>query len=79
MQNIFQIIIGRILGRFIGLNTRYLFYKLLGKEKAYDELSKPVIVKGNKYDFEGLQQDIYNAIVGALVIIFIVVVIIVIL
>jgi len=68
MQSIFQIIVGRFIGRFIGLNIRYLFFKLFGKKVSYEELRTPIINRNNDYDAKGLQQDIYNALVGALVI-----------
>lgn len=62
------------MGRLIGLNVRYLFFKLLGKKVVYADLKTPVINKENDYDEKGLQQDMYNALVGALVILIIVVV-----
>jgi len=64
MQGIFQIVFGRIIGRFIGLNVRYLFFKIIGKKVSYDDLTTPVINKDNDYDEKGLQQDTYNALVG---------------
>lgn len=72
MQGIFSIIIGRFLGRFIGLNIRYLFFRLSGKKVSYEELKTPVLNKENNYEEKGLQQDMYNALVGALAIVLII-------
>lgn len=73
-MNFSSIVFGRFMGRLIGLNVRYLFFKLLGKKVVYADLKTPVINKENDYDEKGLQQDMYNALVGALVILIIVVV-----
>jgi hypothetical protein len=62
---LFQFLLGRIIGRLIGLNVRYLFFKLIRKKVSYDSLTTPVINKDNDYDEKGLQQDMYNALVGA--------------
>ncbi len=64
MQSIFQNIVGRFIGRVIGLNVRYLFFRLSGKHIAYSDLKTPIINKSNDYDERGLQQDTYNALVG---------------
>ena len=67
-MNFSSIVFGRFMGRLIGLNVRYLFFKLLGRKVVYADLKTPVINKENDYDEKGLQQDMYNALVGVLVI-----------
>lgn len=71
-MNFFSIVFGRFISRLIGLNVRYLFFKLLGRKVAYADLKTLVINKENDYDEKGLQQDMYNALVGVLVILIIV-------
>ncbi len=71
-MNVFAIVFGRIVGRIIGLHTRYFFFRLIGKEISYDDLKTPVINKDNDYDGKGLQQDMYNVLVGSLVFLIIV-------
>jgi len=44
----------------------------LGRKVAYADLKTLVINKENDYDEKGLQQDMYNALVGVLVILIIV-------
>jgi hypothetical protein len=63
-MGIFQLIFSRFIGRFIGLNIRFLYFKIIGKNVTYDELKRPVINKDNDYDGIGIQQDMSNAIVG---------------
>ena len=60
----FQIIFSRIIGRFIGLNIRFLYFKIIGRNVTYDELKRPVINKDNDFDEKGMQQDMSNALVG---------------
>lgn len=67
-MNFASTVFGRFIGRFIGLNVRYLFFKLLGKKIVYADLKTAIINKENNYDEKGLQQDMYNALVGALVV-----------
>jgi len=67
-MNLSSIVFGRFISRLIGLNVRYLFFKLLGRKVVYADLKTPVINKENDYDEKGLQQDMYNALVGVLVI-----------
>jgi len=71
-MNLSSIVFGRFIGRFIGLNVRYLFFKLSGKKVAYADLKTPVINKENDYEEKGLQQDMYNILVGSLVVLIIV-------
>lgn len=71
-MNFFSIVFGRIVGRLIGLHTRYFFFRLIGKEVSYEELKTPVINTDNDYDKKGLQQDLYNILVGSLVVLIIV-------
>ena len=67
-MNFFSIVFGRFISRFIGLNTRYFFFKLLRRKVSYEDLKTPMINKENDYDEKGIQQDMYNALVGILVI-----------
>lgn len=71
-MNIFAVVFGRIIGRMIGLHTRYFFFRLIGKEVSYEDLKPPVINKENDYEEKGLQQDMYNILVGSLVVLIIV-------
>jgi hypothetical protein len=71
-MNFSSIVFGRFVTRFTGLNTRYLFLKLLRKKISYENLRPPVIKKDGDYDEKGLQQDMYNALVGVLVIVVVV-------
>lgn len=73
-MGIIKFLFGRILVRMIGLNVRYLFFKLLGKKNSYNDFKTPIINKDNDYDEKGLQQDMYNALVGVLVILLIIVI-----
>ena len=63
MDFIIEIIFRVFIVRIVGLSSRYIFFRLIGKEKDIDELS------GEKSKDGGLSQDFFNAIIGVMVII----------
>lgn len=59
MEFLFEIIIGRFIIRFLGLRTRYLFFKIIGHKKSVEELG------GEKKEFQDfVYNDIWNVIIG---------------
>lgn len=57
MELLFDLFIRRLVIRMFGINARYFFFKMIGKQKTYDELSG-VSTKSE------IQQDVINAITG---------------
>ena len=64
MQNIFAILIFRIITRSIGQFARYNFFRLIGKKRSWKSLSNE---SKDEYKDMGnaLKQDFFNAIVGS--------------
>jgi len=68
MQGLIGIVIIRSLIRFLGLHTRYLFYKLTNNPKSLKSLSNEY--KDDYKDLgKALGQDFLNAVVGILIIV----------
>ncbi|MDD4970294.1 MAG: hypothetical protein PHT07_12790 [Paludibacter sp.] len=63
MNFLIEIIFRRIIARIIGLYTRSLYFKIVGKEKSIKNLTG-----GNKDNVNNMGQDASNAFVGILVI-----------
>lgn len=62
MEILLEIIIARFIIRFLGLRTRYLFFKIIGRNKSMENL------RGKKKDFyNSVYNDIWNAIIGFIV------------
>lgn len=57
METLIEIFFRQFFIRFVGINIRYYFFKIIGKEKA-------------KEYFDKINQDFFNAIVGVFVTIF---------
>lgn len=62
MDIIIEVIIGGIIARYLGLYTRYFFYKLIGKKKSLEYLSG----KGEE-DMNRVSHNMINAIIGCLI------------
>ena len=63
----FEILIGGVVGRFLGLNARYFILKIFNKKlKKKDLMNK-------KNDINGLQQDTYNGVIGLIVLIILII------
>jgi hypothetical protein len=63
MDFFIEIIFGRIIVRFFGLYSRFLFFKIIGKNKSLKYLSG----EASKKEQDGLSQDFFNALVGVFV------------
>ena len=64
MDFLIEAFIGSLIINFLGLNTRYYFFKLIGQEKEKDYLS------GEKTMYDStdkISQSIFNLIVGLVV------------
>lgn len=62
MEIILEILIGNIVVNYIGLRTRYLFWKLFGRDYTLQNLS------GNKKRIEqSFTQNLLNGIVGLII------------
>lgn len=59
MDILFDIFIKRLIIRFFGLYSRYIFFRLIGKEKTLEYLSGE-----NKKGIDNSSQDFLNALVG---------------
>lgn len=59
MDILFDIFIKRLIIRFFGLYSRYIFYKIIGKGKSLTYLSGE-----NRKEINNLNQDFFNALVG---------------
>ena len=60
-EALLEILIGSVVGRFLGLNTRYFILKIFNKKLK----KKDLVNKEN--DINGLQQDTYNGVIGLIV------------
>ncbi len=63
MEAIFQILIESILVNFLGLNTRYYFFKLIGMKKSKKDLSLKPQKRSNNF----ISQYMLNFAVGLIV------------
>ena len=62
MNNLLRIVLGAIIADFLGINTRYLFFKIIGKEKTKEHL------RGDDIKDDSLiSQHVFNIIVGFLI------------
>lgn len=59
MDILFDIFIKRLIIRFFGLYSRYIFFRIIGKGKSLKYLSGE-----NKKEINNLNQDFFNALVG---------------
>ena len=66
MNSMLRILFFRIIARFIGLNSRYFFFKLIGKPKSRRELSNEYVDSYNDFG-DALKQDVMNALIGTIV------------
>ena len=61
MEFLLEVFFAGLIINFLGLNTRYYFFKLIGKEKEKDYLSGDKI----KYDStDSITQPVFNVIIG---------------
>lgn len=59
MEILFEIIIARFIIRFLGVRTRYLFFKIIGHKKSLED------IEGEKKEFQDfVYNDICNVIIG---------------
>lgn len=62
MDILFEIIFGGIISRFLGLNTRYYFFKIFNKNVKKEDF------RDNPSDeLKGLGQNFYNVFVGLII------------
>ncbi len=62
MEALIEIIFGGIISQFLGLNTRYYFFKIFNKNIKKDDF------RGSSSDeLKGLGQNFYNVFVGLIV------------
>lgn len=59
MEVLFELIFGRIITQYLGLNTRYYFFKLFNHDLKKESF------RGNELDIlKGLGQSFYNSFIG---------------
>lgn len=71
MNKFFQIFFFRIISRTIGLYSRFLFFKLIQKERSLQSLSNEYKDLYKDYGY-ALNQDFMNGLVGTIVFILII-------
>lgn len=59
MDILFELFVKRLIIRFFGLYSRYIFFKIIGKKKTLEYLSGE-----NKKQISNSNQDFLNALVG---------------
>lgn len=62
MEALFELIFGRLITYYLGLNTRYYFFKLFNHN-----LKKEDIEGGNNDRLSDLGQGFYNSIIGLII------------
>jgi hypothetical protein len=64
MDFLVEVIFANLIINFLGLNTRYYFFKLIGQEKERDYLSGE---KTNYDSTDKISQHVFNIIIGLIV------------
>ena len=68
MSKILSLLFSRMFVRAIGLNTRFLFFRIIGKPRRRHELSNSFKDESSSYA-NAVNQDILNTVVGSTVLI----------
>lgn len=69
MEVLFEIIVVNILAHFFGVNTRYFFFKIIGKEKSREYLRGNTTNDGSG----AISQYVFNIIIGIAVVFIIII------